>query len=77
MRKKYNQVCGLLVSVLPKASNINYSKILDMVDISNYDATYLIEYSNDFKTGTVIDPLSYRGQNPDKPLTITPRLVSA
>lgn len=74
-RRSYNDICGLLVSVLPKASNIDYRRVLDAVDISNYDATYLIEYSNDFKSGTVIDLLSHKGSSPAQPLTITPRLI--
>ena len=74
-RSGYNDVCGLLISVLPKVSSINYRRVLDAVDISSYDATYLVEYSNDFRTGTVIDLLSHKEVTPSRPLTITPRLV--
>lgn len=74
-RKHYNNVCGLLVSVMPKASNIDYRRILENIDIASYDAAYLVEYSNGFKTGTVINLLSYKNANPEKPLTITPQLV--
>ncbi|MGH7157807.1 MAG: hypothetical protein ACREGD_01885 [Candidatus Saccharimonadales bacterium] len=74
VRKKYNSVCGLVVSVMPKHSNIDYRRILAAINISNYSAVYLIEYSNSFKTGTVIDLLSYKNSEPIKPLSITPQL---
>jgi hypothetical protein len=74
-RKNYNDTCALLVSVMPKTSNIDYQQILEGIDVSNYEATYLVEYSNDFRSGTVIDLMSHKNNNLSRPLTITPQLV--